>query len=192
MVRKKRKAGCISRLLGLFVWGILILVILGTSGKKDQNALNPTIQPKDTQTAIVAPSVTPVPYDEEDPLAVALHGADNDVFITKTYDLQPDVLMITAESVSGKMSYQPGMAVLYVCKTANAAFEASKAPMLYYVFREEGKNTITMRLTAETASFIDFEKFLTMYGHVDGSSVAVFLTGMDGYSLIGDYKPLLN
>ena len=187
MKRKKRKAGCMVRALALLSWGILILLIIAFSGGKEQNAHISTSQPN-----TVIPSITPLPYDKADPIASALCSADNDVFLTTAYDLQPDVLMITAESSSGKMSYQPGMAVLYVCKTANAAFEASQTPMLYYTFREEGKSTITIRLTAETAAVIDFENFLTMYGHADGSSVAVFLEGMDGYSLIGDYQPLLN
>lgn len=190
--KQKKKAGCISYLLGIVLWIVVLLIIL-PNGKEKTETPTETAAPTAavTATATAAPTVVPVLYDDTDPIASVLANANNNNFVFSSYDLQSDVLMIQVQSANGKMSYLPGMAVLYAAKSIENAFSSSGAPMLYYEFREDGRTTITMRITKETASHIDFEAFLIEYGFVDESSIRLFLEMIDGYSIIGEYKPLL-
>lgn len=200
--RQQKKKGCFSQLF-TFIFVFVALVVIMTGNDKDDSKTTSAPDPTATVSVTATPEAKPTNAPtttlaqalSDDPIMAVLQKAKNDRFAVVSYEKETDMLIVELEASGDGLSYDVGSAVLYMMKTADEAFEASGVPEMVVRFFENNNGnrnaTITMRLEEETASQIDFEDFYVKYGWVDEEAIQKFLSLMDGYSLIGEYKTLL-
>lgn len=200
--KQKKKQGCFSQFV-TFIFVFVALVVIMTGNKKNDSKTAPAPQPTAALSVTAtpeakptnAPTATPAAALSGDPIMASLQKANNNRFAVVSYEKETDMLIVELEASGDGLSYDVGSAVLYMMKTADGAFEASGVPEMVVRFFENNNGsrnaTITMRLKKETASQIDFEDFYVKYGWVGEEAIQKFLSMMDGYSLIGEYKTLL-
>ncbi|MBQ8216461.1 MAG: hypothetical protein IJZ91_00720 [Oscillospiraceae bacterium] len=119
-------------------------------------------------------------------------AASSHYMVTRSVTAEPDVCMIVID-MRNLYDERATMtqAIGYCCEVAPEIFSVTDSPQIYLQFYERSGDkelmTITMRLTRDTSTAMDWE-YWSLYKY---SQQQAFFDSLDGYSLHRDYKNAL-